>query len=484
MDIKSQGCLVPLRIRTIRATWIAAAACLIAVALLTTTLNAQTVRSKPDQANELRAKVESFLAFDDLNEQAYLVKEIEALAEGDIALIESAINAARPWNAEVAPKGTLTFAHLSFWPADGQPKAGYVLPADYSIDRNHPLILALTTKPHAVWLKATNAEFDLPSSIVVLVNPDLGSSIAHGEGWAELYQAVLRASGVMFPIDQDRVFLVVDETHAAAGWSILFSSADRFAGAVIHEGYPNLPYPAQSYPLFIQNLRHTPVLVKEKLPERTPPSDTLDSKPPGSPQLRALDYFAAKDRIPLKVIRTSGGEPSIVSLRDEARAIFDGTRPSKVSQVSHWFAGPLQSSAGWLRASKIDGQPWDAQQVSILPKPDTDRDALISEFFREHLAHLSGGIVGNTITIQTHRCAKIEIRLTADMMDWTRPLTVMVNGIKRHDAIVAPNLKTMLNAAREGRLSRPIRAILTFEVHTDAPKDGKKRTTPSKSTAP
>lgn len=383
----------------------------------------------------------------------------------------------------MAPEGTVTLSHLNTWPADGQPKARYAVPDDYSIDRNYPLILALTAKPYAEWSKAANAKFDLPPSIVILVNPDLGSDIAHGEAWAELQQAVLRTSGVMFPIDQDRVFLVVDETHAAAGWSILFSGADRFAGAVIHEGYPNLPYPGQSYPLFIQNLRHTPVLVKENLPESPPSSDTTDSKPPGSPQLRALEFLAAKEGIPLKVIRTSGRDAPNSSWRNEVQALFDRARPSKVSQVSHWFASPIQSSAGWLRATKIDGDSWNAQQVSILPKPDTDRDVFITDFFREHLAHISGEIVDNTITIQTHRCAEIEIRLTADMVDWTRPLTVMLNGIKRHDAMVSPSIKTMLSAARDGHLAHPIRAILTFDVHTDAPRRGKK-TSPIKAIGP
>lgn len=474
MDMKSQGCFAPLRIRPNRTHKIAAAACLIAVVRWTSMLAAQSAPSIPDPANELRTKVESFLTTDDLKEQANLIKEIDSMANGDIALLESAIKDAQHWKADTAPEGSVTLSNLSTWPADGQPKARYALPDDYSIGRKYPLILALTAKPYAEWSKAANAEFDLPPSIVIVVNPDLGTDIAHGEAWAELQQALLRTSGVMFPIDQDRVFLVADETHAAAGWSMLFSDADRFAGAIVHEGFPDLPYPAQSYALFILNLRHTPVLVKENLPESPPPSDTTDSKPPGSPQLRALEFLAAKDGIPLKVIRTSDREPSIVSWRDEARALFDRARPSKVSLVSHCFTGPLQGSAGWLRASKIAAEPWTAQQVSILPKPDTDGDDFITDFFREHLAHLSGEVTGNTLTLQTHRCAEIEIRLTADMMDWSRPLTVMLNGIKRHDAIVAPSIKTMLNAAREGHLAHPIRAILTFEVHTDAPRRGKK----------
>lgn len=470
MPMKSQTWFTSFPARRGGATMIAAPACLVFFLILTATLQTKTELPKSDPTTELRVRVEAYLATDDSKEQARLVKEIEELAKGDISLIESAIKDAKPWKADVPPEGIVGLPHLNSWPADAQPKASYYLPEDYSVDRKYPIVLALAAQPYAEWLEATKSALDLPPSVVVLFNPNLGSSLAHGAAWSELNSAMLRETARMFSIDESRIYLIADQERAAAAWNILLSGADRFAGAVIHAGHPDLPYPAQSYPLFIQNLRYTPVLVKEDLPDRTPPSDSAEVMPVGSAQLRALESLATKEGIPLKVIRSSAKEASVSPWRAEAQALLDRTRPSQVQKISHWFAGPAQGSAWWLRATKLEGTPWDAQQVSILTRADTPHDDFITGFFGEHLALLSGEMADNTITVQTHHCSKIEIYLTAGMIDWSRPVTITVNGIKRYDSVPLPSIKTMLLEASDGHSSHPVRAVIALDVHADPPR--------------
>lgn len=70
----------------------------------------------------------------------------------------------------------------------------------------------------------------------------------------------------------------------------------------------------------------------------------------------------------------------------------------------------------------------------------------------------------NKLTINVNRGAEIEVRLTADMIEWSKPVVVIINGVKRFDRIVNPDVATLLREARAGRRLPPIRAVLSFSV--------------------
>ena len=435
-------------------------------------IESQNGNSEP----ELRVLVESFLRESDDAIRVRLAQEIETAAKGDASVLERALQDARPEQSDLARQGRMVIPHLPAWTAESQQQVHYRRPPHDPAGRKHPLLLILSADDTEARIILREFEVDVGNAIVVAMGPCIGASLREGEAWAELAQAVQREAVRMFAVDAERVYLIADQSCANGAWMLLLAAADIFAGAVINGGHPDLPDPAQSYPLFLENLRHTHVLVREELP--TPAPEATPSMDPdvsvGSVQLRALGAWAHRERIPLRVVGVHAGEPSD-AWRNECRALLARTKPERVSSVRHWFGGPAAGSAWWLRALRLEGAPWTAEQLSILPGAEGNRDAAVIAFFHERLAFLSGTLESNTTTIEARRCSRIEIRLTRETIEWSRPVTVVVNGIKRYAEIVTPSIKTMLTEAHDGHLSHPIRALMVFDVHADSPR----RKTPS-----
>lgn len=440
---------------------------------ITSSIHAQMESGTDPAVQELSLLVESFLRENDEAIGARLSREIETAAKGDATIVEQALREARPGKSDLAAQGRLVIPRLPAWPADAQPQVQYWLPAGYPADRKHPLLLILSADETEARMILPKLEADVGDAVVVTVKPSIGASLRDGEGWAELARTVQRETARMFAVDGERVYLIADPSGAHGAWMLLLAAADVFAGAVIHGGYPDLPYPAHTYPLFMENLRHTPIVVREELPTvdpETTPTGGRGAAPLAGAPLRALEIWAGRERMPLRVVRNQLDAAPTDAWRAAVAGLFEQARPQLVSNVSHWFGGPAAGSARWLRAARLDGEPWNAEQVSILPGAGGDRDTVMTGFFEERLAYFSGKLENNRLTIVTRHCTRIEIRLTREMIDWSRPVTVVVNGIQRHDGVVSPSIPTLLRQAREGHLSRPIRAVISLDVHADSPR--------------
>ena len=112
---------------------------------------------------------------------------------------------------------------------------------------------------------------------------------------------------------------------------------------------------------------------------------------------------------------------------------------------------------------------WDDDQLSIVTSPTTDRDKFISDVLKERLLYLGGRIDGQTIHIETKGCAEIELRLFDGMADFHTPITVLINGRKRHEGLVRPSIPTLLESAhKEREFQRLAFAKLSFSIRADS----------------
>lgn len=154
---------------------------------------------------------------------------------------------------------------------------------------------------------------------------------------------------------------------------------------------------------------------------------------------------------------------------DQYRELSSAKRESIPTKLSHWFRYPEQGLCAWLRQTKLAGEVWTAEQLSILPGPEVDADQYITDVLKSLLAYIGGTIEGNTIRIETRRCAEIELLLFENMVDFGKPVVVYINGRKRHERLVKPSIPTLLEEAYETfDFQRLVFAKLTFAIKDDS----------------
>lgn len=427
-------------------------------------LNAQAAPKSKGAASELHEIVSRFLLADDAKEAAHWQAEIEKQVQDDWALLETALQDVRPARPDVDRNGSIPLAlHVGLPRSGDQLRVTYDLPDHYRANHAFPLLLVLTARPGDT-PESPNQTAPEDSFIRVFVDVPPAGGWAEAPAWATLTHEILNQARARFAVDERRIYLAADRDRAGAGWIMLLSCADHFAGAILDNIPPDLPYPAHSYPLFIQNLRHTPVVVRLDTVDSEPRPEASTMASPNEVRLCALELLANHHEIPLRILRQPDFPANPRADAAIPEAWWTHHRPSVVPTVDHWFSTVEAGSAWWLRATKLKGNPPWPEQVFILPAAGGDRDAFISDFFQEHLTHLSGVLVENKLTINVNRGAEIEVRLTADMIEWSKPVVVIINGVKRFDRIVNPDVATLLREARAGRRLPPIRAVLSFSV--------------------
>ena len=119
------------------------------------------------------------------------------------------------------------------------------------------------------------------------------------------------------------------------------------------------------------------------------------------------------------------------------------------TSVRLWFRYPEQGNAGWLRATDLAGDVWDDEQISIAVTASSDRDGFITETIKQKLFYIGGQIDGQTITVETKRVAAIELRLSPEQVDFSKPVTIFINGRNRFEGLLEPSIKDLLESAYE-----------------------------------
>lgn len=298
----------------------------------------------------------------------------------------------------------------------------------------------------------------------------IGGSFHQHPAEADDLRRIIRELRRRIHLDTDRLYLFGFHEGGSAAWMASLFQPDLFAGVIAVIAHPKLPYPQQFYPLLLPNLKDLALVVI------APARDGTDPAPPSvmEAHLNAIVEIARLNSLPMNkaIVPFDDGKfgtvPRWNAVKDAVAVIRDQTRVKSGRTVSHWFRYPAQGDVGWLRAVKTYGDLWTEDQLSIAVAPATDRDTFITDVFKDKLFHISGRVEGQTITIETKRIAEIELRLFDGMIDFAKPITVLVNGRKRHDGTVKPNITTMLESSfEEWEFQRLVLAKLSFSIRAD-----------------
>lgn len=420
----------------------------------------------PPETSALIGRVEAFFRTHDIGQRATLLADIEKAAGGSVEAVSEALARVQLWPAVGERAGTFTFQSVACGTIDVE----YRLPANYDPARRHPMLIGFPSLGQPPRRTLDNASLLLGEALraFVLVCPAraVGSTFHQPADAAGDLLRLMHEVRRRFHIDTDRVFVYGYAAGGDAAWLAAIAHPDLFAGVIALSASPDVPYAQQVYPLLLPNLRNVHVLTTWS--EWNGPRNNTRNQRVGI-QNRMIDVLADKLQLPIVGRRFEGAAFEFpAGAAPEAVTILDRRRPPPSRHISKWFRYPAQGRSGWMKQTKFTGDVWTAGQLSVVASALSDRDAFITGVIKEKLAFLGGRVDGQAITIQTRRCARIELLLPNGLVTFSKPVTVRCNGRKRFESVVHPSIRTLLEEAfARWEFQRPAVAKLSLAIRAD-----------------
>lgn len=377
-------------------------------------------------------------------------KEIATEVGQDIAAVARALRSVKLWDMPDSLEGELAVV------MSGGPRTfAYSLPDGYRPDAAFPLLVSWAPAPDALdQLHALRGKTGDALERFVLVGPQsqAGATEAFASPATVDLMPLLRALRIRFSIDSDRVFLLGEAGDAPAAWSIALGRPDVLAGALYLSSIPGLPYPDQSYPLLLPNLKNLPVLLIWAESNSADARQALVGL-----HNKAILALAHEQGLPIsgrKLESTENVWDRFSVWADGLTNLLAHRRAPIQADLTHWFRFPHQGRAGWIRSTSFRGEVWmENQQLSIKANAGADRGQFVRDVLESRLGMIRGQIDQGTITIQTRRCGGVEILWPLGGLGVTGlrnvPTTILCNGRRRHFGGIKPNVRTLLEQAYE-----------------------------------
>ncbi len=411
----------------------------------------------------LAVQVEAYFRSTDADERARLIDEIDSAVDGDVAAVVRVIGELQLWAHPPHSVGEYRFATA----AHGLIRVAYSLPDDYDPAHPHPLLICQPDRAGGADAALRKAKLLLGRAIAscILIAPDrpISGSFHQSPEAARDFPTLVVDVRRRFHTDADATFLLGVGGGADAAWQCAVMHADLLAGLIAIDGKPDPPYPMQVYPFLLKNLHSVRVCAAWVDEADATREETTAA------HNRASANLAARLELPLTAVRLNGDcDTWPGALARPAANVLASRRPAS-RRASHWFRYPGEGESGWVRQTRFAGDVWNAQQISIMPSPTTDHAAYITKVIQSKMAYLGGEIEGQSITIQTRRCAKVDLLFSDGAIDFSQPVTIRCNGKQRRSRRVTPSIRTLLARAYAGwDFQRPVVARLGLSIRTDA----------------
>ena len=270
----------------------------------------------------------------------------------------------------------------------------------------------------------------------------------------DLVLASIRHVKRRYHVDPDRIFLTGMSNGGIGAWLIGMHHAPLFAGiAPMASGLDDVLMP------FLANLRNTPIYIIHGAKDQVMPVELSRSI---SRELAALGiphvYQEHQREHPM-----AGGHyfpreelPDLVTWLDRQRREPLPVKLTVVREASHF------QSFGWLRLEATD--PIAAFSDDLVDKRD-------ERIRRREYAKLDAAVVApNRIEVKAERVRRYSLFLNDQLIDLSKPLTVITNGQESFEGLVTPSLETLLRQARLRQDPRQLFSVqLTVRVQDAIP---------------
>lgn len=260
----------------------------------------------------------------------------------------------------------------------------------------------------------------------------------------ELVLATIQHIHRRYHVDPDRIFLTGMSNGGIGAWLIGMHHASLFAGiAPMASGLDAVLMP------FLANLRNTPIYMIHGAKDHVMPVELSRSI---SRELAVLGYphiyrehqrehpMADGHYFPREEL------PDLVAWFNGRRREALPVRLTLVRDASHF------QPFNWLRLESTD--PIAAFSEDLVDKHD-------ERIKRREYAKLDASIVGvNRIEVKAERVQRYSVFLNDQLIDVSKPLTVLTNGHVSFEGAVTPSVETLL---RQARLRQDPRRL--FSIH-------------------
>lgn len=248
----------------------------------------------------------------------------------------------------------------------------------------------------------------------------------------DLVLETIRQAGHRYHIDPDRVFLTGMSNGGIGAWLIGMHHAPLFAGlAPMASGLDDVLMP------FLANLRSTPVYIIHGAKDQVMPVDLSRSI---ARELETLGYpYVYREH--QREHPMAGGHyfpreelPDLVAWFNSRRREPLPTSLTVVRDGSHF------QTFNWVRLDATD-------LIAAFSEDLVDkRDEQIK---RRVYARLDASIAGhNRIEVKTEHVQRYSVFLNEQLIDFSKPLTVVTNGRLSFEGTVTPSVETLLRQAR------------------------------------
>ncbi|HEU4683394.1 MAG TPA: hypothetical protein VFS39_02685 [Nitrospira sp.] len=411
-------------------------------------MTAQGAPSVP-AADSLASLVFEYLDVNDGEEADRLLRTLLSREDASIDTVGRIIQTERPYASQ--PIGTLPDERIVL---QGRPySVALSVPLTYQPSKGYGLVVCL----HGAGFTG-DAYLDRWQTRLgedyILACPTYPAGAWFTRRAEELVLATVRHVRGRYHVDPDRIFLTGMSNGGIGAWLIGMHDAPLFAGiAPMAGGLDGVLMP------FLANLNNTAIYMIHGAKDRVMPAELSRSI---SRELTALGirhvYREHQGEHPV-----AGGHffpreelPELVAWFGRQRREPLPAKITVVREASHF------QPFNWVRLESTD--PIAAFSEDLINK----RDDRIRN--REY-AKLDASIAGpNRIIVHTERVQRYTLFLTDQLVDLSKPLTVVTNGQVSFDGTVTPSVETLLRQARLRQDPRQLfSAFVTVQVPRPAP---------------
>jgi len=406
--------------------------------------------AEPSPASQsLTGEVVSYLDETDGTKAEALLQQVLASPDATIDQVSRVIQTGRIYRA--MPIGTMAEEQIAV--RDRTYRYALSVPLTYQPDKGYGLVVCLHGAGFSgdAYLERWQSRL---GDDYILVCPTYPSGAWFTRQAEHLVLAVIERVQAQYHVDPDRVFLTGMSNGGIGTWLIGMHQAPRFAGiAPMASGLDSVLMP------FLANLRATPVYIIHGAKDQVMPVELSRTI---SRELAAIGYphiYREHEREhPM-----AGGHyfpreelPDLVAWFNAQRRNPLPTSLTVVREASHF------QSFGWVRIDATD--PIAAFAEDLVSK----RDELTKQ---KRYARLDASISApNRIDVETERIQRYTLFLNDQLVDLSKPVTVVTNKQVSFEGLVAPSVETLLRQARARKDSRQLFPVqLTIQVLKPAP---------------
>jgi pimeloyl-ACP methyl ester carboxylesterase len=401
---------------------------------------ALSLADSPESAvDNLAPLVFQYLDTDDSDEADRLFQTILSRADASIETVSRILRTERTYQS--LPIGTLPDERITIR-GRAYPLA-ISIPLTYQPSKGYGLVVCLHGAGFTgdEYLERWQARL---GDDYLLACPTYPSGAWFTRGAEDLVLATIQHVRRRYHVDPDRIFLTGMSNGGIGAWLIGMHDASLFAGiAPMASGLDTVLMP------FLANLRNTPIYMIHGATDHVMPVELSRSI---SRELAVLGYPHVY-REHQREHPIAGGHyfpkeelPDLVAWFNSRRREALPARLTVVRDASHFQA------FNWLRLESTD--PIAAFTEDLVDKHD-------ERITRREYAKLDASIAGaNRIEVKTERVQRYSVFLNDQLIDVSKPLTVLTNGHVSFEGAVTPSVETLL---RQARLRQDPRQL--FPIH-------------------